>query len=71
MSDTNQEIIIALEKFIELVEAEGKRHSPVYTQIFGYIPKDLASKFRKICRERKIEHSTVIEKLLSEWVETN
>ncbi len=46
----------------------GKRRSPDYTQIFGYVPKELAVKFKTFCTAKQLEQSEVIEQLLQQWV---
>lgn len=41
-----------------------------YSQISGYIPKDLALKFRVTCKAEQVEISEVLENLISQWLET-
>ncbi len=53
---------------VHLMAKIGKRRSPDYTQIFGYIPKDLALKFRTLCTAKELEQSEVIEMLVRKWV---
>lgn len=66
------EIETKLDKiFDKLIAAVGKRSSEEYTQISAYLPKELAKDFRPICSSRKLEHSGVLEKLLTTWVAEN
>ncbi|MCC5622947.1 hypothetical protein LC574_17170 [Nostoc sp. CHAB 5715] len=39
-----------------------------YAQISGYIPKELALKFRVTCKAEEVEISEVLEQLISEWL---
>jgi hypothetical protein len=46
----------------------GKRSDPSYTQIFAFVPKSMAVKFRTLCAAKEIQQSEVIEEILSKWI---
>lgn len=52
-----------------MVKQQSKRSNPDYTQIFGYVPKTMAVKFRTLCASKELQQSEVIEKILGRWIE--
>ena len=51
--------------------AGSKRHDPEYSQVSGYIPKDLALTFKSICVAKEVSISDALEGMIREWVEQN
>ena len=46
----------------------SKRHDPDYAQISGYIPKELALKFKSVCVAQDISISEVLERIIQDWL---
>lgn len=46
----------------------SKRHSPDYSQVCAYIPKQLALQFKAACTLEQTNQSTVIEELVADWL---
>ena len=49
--------------------AASKRKDPEYQQVSGYVPKQLALKFKGFCTMEELEISEVMTKLIAQWVE--
>lgn len=47
----------------------SKRFDPAYAQICGYIPKDLAKRFKMGCAAREINQSEALEQIITAWLE--
>lgn len=47
----------------------GKRGRGDYTQVSGYIPKNLAIAFKTTCAARELTQSEALENLVAEWLE--
>lgn len=47
----------------------SKRQDPGYQQVSGYVPKDLALKFKSICVAMEINISEAMEQMIQEWLE--
>lgn len=45
-----------------------KRNDPNYEQVSGYVPKDLALKFRIICTTDRLTQSDALEEALKFWI---
>jgi hypothetical protein len=46
-----------------------KRDDPNYSQVSGYVPKDLARRFRIACTSKEISQSEALEEALEKWLE--
>lgn len=46
----------------------SKRHSPDYSQVCAYIPKQLALQFKAACTLEQTNQSSVIEALVADWL---
>lgn len=46
-----------------------KRDDPNYAQVSGYVPKDLARRFKIACTSKDISQSEGLEEALAEWLE--
>jgi hypothetical protein len=46
-----------------------KRDDPNYSQVSGYVPKDLARRFRIACTSQEISQSEALEEALEKWLE--
>lgn len=46
----------------------GKREDPNFEAIRGFVPKDLARRFKGVCAVLGIEHGDALAPLLEEWV---
>lgn len=49
----------------------AKRFDPTYSQICGYIPKELARKFKVTCATREINQSEALEQMITTWLEVS
>ncbi|RMF70127.1 MAG: hypothetical protein D6742_01035 [Cyanobacteria bacterium J069] len=49
--------------------AGGKRDDPGYSQVSGYIPKDLALKFKIACTSSEVTQSDALEQAVRAWLE--
>jgi hypothetical protein len=49
--------------------AASKRKDPEYQQVSGYIPKQLALKFKGFCTMEELEISEVLTELIAQWVQ--
>lgn len=49
--------------------AGGKREDPKYAQVSGFVPKDLALKFKVTCTMQETTHSESIEAALRLWLD--
>lgn len=47
----------------------SKRFDASYSQICGYIPKDLARRFKVACAERELNQSEAMEEMITAWVQ--
>ncbi len=47
----------------------AKRLDPTYAQICGYVPKELARKFKVACATREINQSEALEQMIATWLE--
>ncbi|HAA30993.1 MAG TPA: hypothetical protein DCE56_28925 [Cyanobacteria bacterium UBA8553] len=47
----------------------NKRDNPNYSQVSGYVPKDLARSFRIAYTSKEINHSEALEEALKKWLE--
>lgn len=52
---------------VELTEV-GKREDPNLEAIRGFVPKDLARRFKGVCAVLGLEHGDALTPLLEEWV---
>ena len=46
-----------------------KRDDPNYSQVSGYVPKDLARRFRIACTSKEISQSEALEEALEQWLD--
>ncbi len=46
-----------------------KRDDPNYAQVSGYVPKDLARRFKIACTSKEISQSEALEEALDQWLE--
>ncbi len=46
-----------------------KRDDPNYSQVSGYIPKDLALRFKIACTSKEIAQSQAMEEAIQRWLE--
>ncbi len=46
-----------------------KRDDPNYSQVSGYVPKDLARRFKIACTSKEISQSEALEEALGRWLE--
>jgi len=53
----------------KLIEMVDRRKSPDFTQITGYVKKQIAAEFRGLCAKYDLSHSDVIEELVEQWVQ--
>ncbi|MBD1804189.1 ribbon-helix-helix protein, CopG family [Microcoleus sp. FACHB-SPT15] len=51
------------------VSVVTKRDDPNYSQVSGYVPKDLARRFRIACTSKEISQSEALEEALEQWLE--
>ena len=49
----------------------SKRHDPNYMQIGGYIPKELALKFKSVCVVQEVSISEVLEQVIRKELAVN
>lgn len=49
--------------------AASKRHDPDYSQVSGYIPKDVALTFKSICVAKEVSISEALEQMIREWIQ--
>lgn len=47
----------------------NKRDDPNYSQVSGYIPKDLALRFKIACTSKEITQSEALEEAVERWLE--
>lgn len=47
----------------------NKRDDPKYAQVSGYIPKELARKFKIFCTANEISHSEALEEAIKNFLE--
>ena len=48
----------------------GKRDDPNYSQVSGYIPKELALEFRIACTSSEVTQSDALEEAIKLWLAT-
>ncbi|MGB3204731.1 MAG: hypothetical protein WBB28_07085 [Crinalium sp.] len=46
-----------------------KRDSPNYAQVSGYVPKELALRFKILCTSEEISQSEALEEAVAIWIE--
>lgn len=51
------------------VSVVTKRDDPNYSQVSGYVPKDVARRFRIACTSKEISQSEALEEALEQWLE--
>ncbi len=51
------------------VSVVTKRDDPNYSQVSGYVPKDLARRFKIACTSKEISQSAALEEALEQWLE--
>lgn len=51
------------------VSVVTKRDDPNYSQVSGYVPKDLARRFRIACTSKEISQSEALEEALEQWLD--
>lgn len=49
--------------------AASKRKNPEYQQVSGYVPKQLALKFKGFCTMEELEISEVMTELIAQWLQ--
>lgn len=49
--------------------AGGKRDDPKYSQVSGFVPKELALQFKATCTLQEVTQSEAIEDALKLWLE--
>lgn len=49
----------------------GKRDDPNYSQVSGYIPKELALEFRIACTSGEVTQSDALEEAIKLWLANN
>ncbi len=47
----------------------GKRGDPGYKLISGYVPKDLAIRFKTICAATETDQSQAMEEMIANWIQ--
>ncbi|MGI0488530.1 hypothetical protein ACN4EK_24230 [Pantanalinema rosaneae CENA516] len=55
---------MAIVEFIDV----GKREDPNFEAIRGFVPKDLARRFKGVCAVLGLEHGDALAPLLEAWV---
>lgn len=48
--------------------AGGKRDDPNYSQVSGFVPKELALQFKATCTLQEITQSDAIEEAIKDWL---
>jgi len=48
--------------------AGGKRDDPKYSQVSGFVPKELALQFKATCTLQEITQSDALEDALRDWL---
>lgn len=61
--------MMARQHMNKLLEMVDRRKSPDFTQITGYVKKQIAAEFRGLCAKYDLSHSDVIEELVEQWVQ--
>ena len=46
-----------------------KRDSPKYAQVSGYVPKELALRFKILCTSEEISQSEALEEAVAIWIQ--
>lgn len=46
-----------------------KRDDPNFSQVSGYVPKDLARRFKIACASKEISQSEALEEALEKWLD--
>ena len=52
---------------MELIDV-GKREDPNFEAVRGFVPKDLARRFKGVCAVLGVEHGDALTPLLEEWI---
>ncbi len=48
--------------------AGGKRDDPKYSQVSGFVPKELALQFKATCTLQEVTQSDALEQALKDWL---
>lgn len=46
-----------------------KRDDPNYAQVSGYVPKELALRFKVLCTSEEVSQSEALEEALTLWIQ--
>lgn len=46
-----------------------KRDDPNYAQVSGYVPKELALRFKVLCTSEEVSQSEALEEALALWIQ--
>lgn len=49
----------------------GRRDDPSFAQVSGYIPKDVALRFKAICTLKEVSQTDALEQALQLWIAEN
>ncbi|HEY9881661.1 MAG TPA: hypothetical protein V6D29_24635 [Leptolyngbyaceae cyanobacterium] len=55
-------------KMDEMTMAASRRADPGFSQVSGYVPKDLALKFKVACTAKEMSQSEALEKAIALWL---
>lgn len=55
----------------EDMNSRGKRGDPNYSQVSGYINKDVALQFKIVCTAKEISQSEALEEAIAAWLKAN
>lgn len=51
--------------------AATRRADPSYSQVSGYLPKELVIRFKVVCTQKEISQTDALEKAIALWLEQN
>lgn len=51
--------------------AAGRRTDPNYSQVSGYLPKDLVIRFKVTCTQKELSQTDALEQAIDAWLEKN
>lgn len=49
----------------------SKREDPNYSQLSGYIPRDIARQFKIACTSKELSHSDALEEAVLMWLQSS
>lgn len=51
--------------------AAGRRTDPNYSQVSGYLPKDLVIRFKVTCTQKELSQTDALEQAIDVWLQQN